>query len=297
MRAAPLERWPPRTAPASSAPRSRSARRTARWPWGWARARWRKRAETHPHFIAAVTHAVGGLLIPVPGGVLIRDGAGTLARRGRHLRRHLRQRRDRGDRRHRGRGPEGRSRSLSTDSHARAARSRNRAPRPRAGVAGAASRASSSAGPTCAFPLPERFAERLEGRTVERSTRRAKYLLVHLDERRGAGHASRHDRPLHRRRAHRRRERASVQLGEFTPRARRATPSTTMSCSRISSGAVVTYNDARRFGFMTLIADSRARRAPAVRAASASSRSATSSTPAYLAAARARQQGATSRPS
>ena len=32
-----------------------------------------KRAATSPHFIAAVTHAVGGSLIPVPGGVLIRD--------------------------------------------------------------------------------------------------------------------------------------------------------------------------------------------------------------------------------
>ena len=31
-----------------------------------------KRATTTPHFIAAVTHAVGGLLVPVPGGVLIR---------------------------------------------------------------------------------------------------------------------------------------------------------------------------------------------------------------------------------
>jgi uncharacterized protein GlcG (DUF336 family) len=37
-----------------------------------------KRAETQPHFIAAVTHAVGGSLIPVPGGVLIRDGEGSL---------------------------------------------------------------------------------------------------------------------------------------------------------------------------------------------------------------------------
>jgi uncharacterized protein GlcG (DUF336 family) len=33
-----------------------------------------KRATEQPHFIAAVTHAVGGLLVPVPGGVLIRDG-------------------------------------------------------------------------------------------------------------------------------------------------------------------------------------------------------------------------------
>jgi uncharacterized protein GlcG (DUF336 family) len=37
-----------------------------------------KRAEQQPYFIAAVTHAVGGSLIPVPGGVLIRDGAGAL---------------------------------------------------------------------------------------------------------------------------------------------------------------------------------------------------------------------------
>ena len=29
-------------------------------------------AQTQPQFIAAVTHAVGGSLIPVPGGVLIR---------------------------------------------------------------------------------------------------------------------------------------------------------------------------------------------------------------------------------
>jgi uncharacterized protein GlcG (DUF336 family) len=33
-----------------------------------------KRAAANPHFIAAVTHAVGGSLVPVPGGVLIRAG-------------------------------------------------------------------------------------------------------------------------------------------------------------------------------------------------------------------------------
>ena len=37
-----------------------------------------KRAADQPYFIAAVTHAVGGRLIPVPGGVLIRDAAGAL---------------------------------------------------------------------------------------------------------------------------------------------------------------------------------------------------------------------------
>jgi uncharacterized protein GlcG (DUF336 family) len=36
------------------------------------------RSQQQPQFVAAVTHAVGGLLIPVPGGVLINDSAGAL---------------------------------------------------------------------------------------------------------------------------------------------------------------------------------------------------------------------------
>ena len=32
-----------------------------------------KQAAERPQFMAAATHAVGGLLIPVPGGVLVRD--------------------------------------------------------------------------------------------------------------------------------------------------------------------------------------------------------------------------------
>ena len=36
------------------------------------------RAEQQPYFIAAATSAVGGSLIPVPGGVLVRDTAGSL---------------------------------------------------------------------------------------------------------------------------------------------------------------------------------------------------------------------------
>ena len=36
------------------------------------------RAEQQPYFIAAATAAVGGSLIPVPGGVLVRDDAGSL---------------------------------------------------------------------------------------------------------------------------------------------------------------------------------------------------------------------------
>lgn len=37
-----------------------------------------QRAQERPHFIAAVTHAVGGSLIPVPGGVLIRGEGGII---------------------------------------------------------------------------------------------------------------------------------------------------------------------------------------------------------------------------
>ncbi len=36
------------------------------------------RAEQQAFFVAAVTSAVGGALVPVPGGVLVRDGTGDL---------------------------------------------------------------------------------------------------------------------------------------------------------------------------------------------------------------------------
>jgi uncharacterized protein GlcG (DUF336 family) len=37
-----------------------------------------KRADDQPTFIAAMSHIVGGSLVPVPGGVLIRDGGGRV---------------------------------------------------------------------------------------------------------------------------------------------------------------------------------------------------------------------------
>lgn len=37
-----------------------------------------KRAKEQAFFIAAATEAIGGKLVPVPGGVLIRDGAGEV---------------------------------------------------------------------------------------------------------------------------------------------------------------------------------------------------------------------------
>lgn len=38
----------------------------------------RNLASRAPQFLAAVTHAVGGLFVPVPGGVLIRDAEGAI---------------------------------------------------------------------------------------------------------------------------------------------------------------------------------------------------------------------------
>jgi uncharacterized protein GlcG (DUF336 family) len=37
-----------------------------------------KRARDQPYFVAAVSHVTGGALIPVPGGVLLRNRDGTL---------------------------------------------------------------------------------------------------------------------------------------------------------------------------------------------------------------------------
>ena len=37
-----------------------------------------KMCKERPYFVAAVTHAVGGSLVPVAGGVLIKDAAGAL---------------------------------------------------------------------------------------------------------------------------------------------------------------------------------------------------------------------------
>ena len=37
-----------------------------------------KMAVDRPYFVAAATHAVGGALIPAAGGVLIKDGQGTI---------------------------------------------------------------------------------------------------------------------------------------------------------------------------------------------------------------------------
>jgi formamidopyrimidine-DNA glycosylase len=96
------------------------------------------------------------------------------------------------------------------------------------------------------FPFPERFPDRLRGRTVQTLDRRAKYILAHLDD----------DTIL------------AVHLGmtgsfriergamEATPgsyyHARSAEHRHDHVVFELSNGIRVIYNDPRRFGFMTL---------------------------------------------
>jgi formamidopyrimidine-DNA glycosylase len=117
------------------------------------------------------------------------------------------------------------------------------------------------------FPLPERFAERLTGRKVIELGRRAKYILVHLDKNEVlAIHLGMTGRfsvrlPLASRRKAARvlsppmeesDGASAVQLGEFTHEHGQDAKHDHLIFV-MSGGAVVTYNDARRFGYMTLI--------------------------------------------
>jgi formamidopyrimidine-DNA glycosylase len=125
--------------------------------------------------------------------------------------------------------------------------------------------------PDLRFPLPERFAERLTGRRVLRLGRRAKYILVELDgdevlaihlgmtgrlivsRGRGAdkGAGAPEGAAAGARGAAGRRS-DSITLGQYTydhgKDARHDHLVFTMS-----GGVIVTYNDARRFGYMQLV--------------------------------------------
>jgi len=145
------------------------------------------------------------------------------------------------------------------------------------------------------FPLPERFAARLTGRTVVRLGRRAKYILVHLDQAEVLAvhlgmtgrfsvelpHCGRPAEAPSRPGLARRGD--SLDEGQ-TPKSRaapRAKPKPTSKDTyqeasqlgelthaqghdakhdhlvfTMSHGAVVTYNDARRFGYMALVPES-----------------------------------------
>lgn len=100
------------------------------------------------------------------------------------------------------------------------------------------------------FPFPERFAERLEGRAVTALARRAKYLTAALDS--GdtlimhLGMSGRFDVAMP--------DGRSLSPGDFYLDGAQGTPKHDHVVMEMSNGATVTYNDARRFGFMDLVA-------------------------------------------
>lgn len=103
--------------------------------------------------------------------------------------------------------------------------------------------------PDLRFPFPERFVERLQGRTLQRLDRRAKYILAYLDSAdvlaihlgmTGRFSIALPGGPNGR------------QLGEFTHEAGND-PTHDHVVIETDAGATVTYNDARRFGYMSLI--------------------------------------------
>jgi formamidopyrimidine-DNA glycosylase len=124
------------------------------------------------------------------------------------------------------------------------------------------------------FRLPEHFAERLTGRLVERLERRAKYILIRLE---GAEvlvvhlgmtgrfsvtlprSASSKHRPSPRRHdaagapsARREGRGEGIQLGDYAHEHGGDAKHDHLVFT-MSGGACVTYNDARRFGYMTLV--------------------------------------------
>ncbi len=97
------------------------------------------------------------------------------------------------------------------------------------------------------FPLPQHFSQRLCGRTVERLERRAKYLLAHLS---GGevllmhlGMTGRFTVQAHAK---------AEKPGQFAPAAGSHEKHDHV-VFHMKRGATITYNDARRFGYMLLI--------------------------------------------
>ncbi len=100
------------------------------------------------------------------------------------------------------------------------------------------------------FPFPDRFADRLQGRRIDQLTRRAKYIFVHLD---GDEILTMHLGMS---------GRFSItappgcdghQPGAFTHNSGN-NPNHDHIVFHLQGGGAVTYNDARRFGYMSLIA-------------------------------------------
>jgi formamidopyrimidine-DNA glycosylase len=100
------------------------------------------------------------------------------------------------------------------------------------------------------FPFPENFVSRLEGRVIERLERRAKYLMAHIE---GGEILSMHLGMSGRFTISEVGGANGQQLADFTYESGHDTKHDHVVFG-MSGGATVTYNDARRFGYMTLIA-------------------------------------------
>ncbi|WP_336485346.1 bifunctional DNA-formamidopyrimidine glycosylase/DNA-(apurinic or apyrimidinic site) lyase [Methylobacterium nigriterrae] len=103
--------------------------------------------------------------------------------------------------------------------------------------------------PNLRFPFPERFAERLEGRTVTELRRRAKYLAADLDSGETLimhlGMSGRFDVRLP--------DGRNLSPGDFYLEGALGVPKHDHVVMAMENGATVTYNDVRRFGFMDLV--------------------------------------------
>ncbi|MCJ2014839.1 bifunctional DNA-formamidopyrimidine glycosylase/DNA-(apurinic or apyrimidinic site) lyase [Methylobacterium sp. J-076] len=103
--------------------------------------------------------------------------------------------------------------------------------------------------PNLRFPFPEQFAGRLEGRAVTALARRAKYLAAALDSGETLimhlGMSGRFDVAMP--------DGRNLSPGDFYLEGAQGVPKHDHVVMAMSSGATVTYNDARRFGFMDLV--------------------------------------------
>ena len=100
--------------------------------------------------------------------------------------------------------------------------------------------------PDLRFPFPERFMERLQGRRVDRLDRRAKYILAHLDD---ATVLAMH---LGMTGSFRVERAGSAAVPGSYYHARGSESRHDHVVFELESGTRITYNDPRRFGFMTL---------------------------------------------
>jgi formamidopyrimidine-DNA glycosylase len=102
--------------------------------------------------------------------------------------------------------------------------------------------------PDLRFPLPERFVERLTGRTIEALSRRAKYLIADLDD----GQALIMHLGMSGRFVVEAPGTPPVEPGAYYNEIGRHLQHDHV-VFHLGSGARVTYNDVRRFGFMDLV--------------------------------------------